>query len=100
MVSAETPVHKIGVVSVERASGGESRPVREIKSGATIAADWFNPLDRVANVLPSITSRAVVHGGAEQQSRRKADVVPLSGLGALLERLERGATGPPAGIRS
>ncbi len=60
----------------------------EIKSGATVASDWFDPLDRVARQLREITFKAVVHGGVERQSRRDAEVIPLTGLGELLERLD------------
>jgi hypothetical protein len=35
----------------------------EIKSGATVAADWFAPLEKVAAFLPRVRSRAIVCGG-------------------------------------
>ena len=60
----------------------------EIKSGATVASDWFDALDRIAGVLPRIGLRAVVYGGSERQTRRKGEVVPLAALGALLDRLD------------
>ena len=59
----------------------------EIKSGATVASDWFDSLNRVAKELPEIATKAVVYGGAERQSRRDGEVVPLSGLGGMLEEL-------------
>lgn len=61
----------------------------EIKSGATVASDDFNALNRIARVLPQISGKVVVCGGAKRQSRR--DVVPLAGLRAVLERFERSA---------
>ena len=61
----------------------------EIKSGATVASADFNALNRIARVLPQISGKVVVCGGAKRQSRR--DVVPLSGLRAVLERFERSA---------
>ena len=60
----------------------------EIKSGATVAPEWFDGLDRIAAVLPGIGVRAVVHGGLERQSRRGGEAVPLSALGELLARLD------------
>ena len=60
----------------------------EIKSGATVASDWFDGLDRVAKALPGIAARGIVYGGSDRQSRRGAEVVPLKGLGELLERFE------------
>ena len=61
----------------------------EIKSGATIASDYFNALNRIAKVLPQISGKMVVYGGADRQSRRDGEVVPLAGLGEVLERFER-----------
>ena len=62
----------------------------EIKSGATIASDYFNALNRIAKVLPQISGKVVVYGGADRQSRRDGEVVPLSGLDEMLEQFERG----------
>ena len=60
----------------------------EIKSGATVGSDWFDSLNRVAKQLSEIATGAVVYGGAERQSRRDGEVVPLTDLSELLERLE------------
>ena len=68
-------------------NGGGMRAI-EIKSGATVASDWFDPLDRIAKALPEIAARAVVYGGAERQSRRNGEVVPLTGLGEMLEQID------------
>ncbi|MCY3684296.1 MAG: ATP-binding protein [Gemmatimonadetes bacterium] len=62
----------------------------EIKSGATIASDYFNALNRIAKVLPQISGKVVVYGGTDRQSRRDGEVVPLAGLGEVLKRFERG----------
>ena len=61
----------------------------EIKSGATIASDYFNALNRIARVLPQISGKAVVYGGADRQSRRDGEAVPLAGLGEVLEQFDR-----------
>ena len=62
----------------------------EIKSGATIASDYFDALKRITKVLPQISSTAVVYGGADRQSRRDGEVVPLADLVEVLERFDRG----------
>ena len=59
----------------------------EIKSGSTIASDYFHALNRVAQLVPDITAKAVVYGGIARQSRSDCEVVPLADLGGLLERL-------------
>ena len=61
----------------------------EIKAGATIASDYFYALNRIAKVLPQISAKAVVYGGADRQSRQDGEVVPLADLGEVLERFER-----------
>lgn len=63
----------------------------EIKSGATVASNDFNALNRIAQMLPQISGKVVVCGGANRQSRRDGTVVPLAGLRAVLERFERSA---------
>ena len=60
----------------------------EIKSGATVASDWFVPLAKVANQLPAMTSRAVVYGGDQQQERQDTQIVTLAGLPNFLERID------------
>ncbi len=60
----------------------------EIKSGATIASDWFNSLNRVAKDLPDISDKVVVYGGSERQSRRDGEMVPLDSLSGILEHLD------------
>ena len=61
----------------------------EIKSGATIASDWFDALDRIAGLLPRVGLRAIVYGGSERQTRSKGEVVPLAALGEILDRLDQ-----------
>ena len=60
----------------------------EIKSGATIASDYFHALERVARSVPQISTKVVVYGGTVRQSRSAGDVVPFSELSDLLERFE------------
>ena len=67
---------------------GENICAIEIKSGTTVASDWFAAFDRVSQALPQISSRVVVYGGAERQSRQAGEVVPLADLSAALERFE------------
>ena len=60
----------------------------EIKSGSTVASDYFHSLNRVAELIPGVSTKAVVYGGAERQSRSDCEVVPLAGLAGVLERFE------------
>ena len=60
----------------------------EIKSGRTIASDWFGPTRRLAQSLPEVAAQAVVYGGDEPQTRSDAAAVPLAGLAGLLTALD------------
>ena len=61
----------------------------EVKSGQTIASDWFGPARRLAASLPEVTAQAVVYGGDETQTRSDATAVPLAGFAGLLATLDR-----------
>lgn len=67
---------------------GENICAIEVKSGTTVASDWFAAFDKVSRSLPQISSRVVVYGGTERQSRQVGEVVPLANLSAALERFE------------
>ena len=60
----------------------------EIKSGATIASDYFYSLNRVAELIPEVSTKAVVYGGTDRQSRSAGEVVPFADLYGALERFE------------
>lgn len=60
----------------------------EIKSGATIASDFFTSLKRVAKLVPDITATFVVYGGTERQSRSDCEVVSLADVGGALARFD------------
>ena len=62
----------------------------EIKSGATVTSDYMRSIDRVAALVPEVSWKAVVYGGDQGQSRTNCEIVPLSGLTALLQRSEPG----------
>ena len=68
----------------------------EIKSGRTIASDWFGPTRRLAESLPEVTAQAVVYGGDEPQERRDATAVPLAGFADLLTALDTLPAAPTA----
>ncbi len=59
----------------------------EIKSGTTVASDWFDTCERVARAVPGISGSAVVYGGNERQARSKGEVLPLKELGGFLQQL-------------
>ena len=60
----------------------------EIKSGATIAADFFDSIDTIAKLIPKISMKVVVYGGTDRQSRSAGEVVPFDDLYDALERFE------------
>ncbi len=68
-------------------TGRGIRPI-EIKSGATVASDFFTSLNRVGDMLTGAYGKTVVYGGAESQLRSDCEVVPLSGLCGVLDRSE------------
>ena len=67
---------------------GQEFAAFEVKSGATISSGFFGPLHRVAELVPNVTSKFVVYGGTERQTRSDSTVIPLANLGGTLERLE------------
>ena len=67
----------------------------EIKAGSTVNSDYFRSLNRVAELIPEVSAKAVVYGGTERQSRSDCEVVPLGGLREVLEGFEQLATLPP-----
>lgn len=69
-------------------SGAEVALV-EIKAGATVASDWFKPLDLLSDKLPSSpVTRALVYGGSEQQKRSQADIWRYCDVSALMNLIE------------
>jgi predicted AAA+ superfamily ATPase len=50
----------------------------EVKSGKTIAADFFDGLEEVAAILGSNPERVLVYGGDARQSRSNVTVLPWS----------------------
>lgn len=60
----------------------------EIKSGMTVASDWFKPLNKIAEDLPAITTKAVVYGGTEPQQRTTADVIPWATFADYLRQID------------
>ncbi len=59
----------------------------EIKAGSTITSAYFDSLHRVAKLLPQISTKVVVYGGATSQPRSAGDVVRLSDLNKTLRGL-------------
>lgn len=69
---------------------GQNIGAFEIKSGATISSSFFNALKKVSELLPQISTRTVVYGGAEQQFRRDGQAVPLHALPEVLSQMDNG----------
>ena len=60
----------------------------EVKSGATVSSDYFVSLNRVAELVPNISAKTVVYGGAAHQIRSDCEVMPLGELPGALNRFE------------
>ncbi len=67
---------------------GSGVRANEIKSGATVASDYFTAINRVGELLPGVSGKTVVYGGTDSQLRSDCEVVPLSGLAGVLGRSE------------
>ncbi len=67
---------------------GSGTAAIEIKSGATINPDFFSALNRVAELVPDVSVRAVVYGGRQGQSRSAGEALPFTDFPALLDRLD------------
>lgn len=61
----------------------------EIKSGATVASDWCRSLDQVAGLVPRISAKAIVYGGASRQIRNDCEIAPFADVGQLLRWLDK-----------
>ena len=60
----------------------------EAKSGSTVASDYFTAINRVGELVPDVSAKTVVYGGAARQSRSDCEVVPLAELAGSLERFD------------
>lgn len=61
----------------------------EIKAGATVASDWFKPLELLSGKLSRPpAARALVYGGSEPHKRSHADVWRYCDVAALMNRIE------------
>ena len=65
----------------------------EVKSGATVAQDWFRPLERVAQRVPGVTEQTIVYGGDRAMAWRDVGIVPLDELAEALTSFD--AAGQP-----
>jgi len=62
----------------------------EVKSGSTVASDYCDSLNRVADLIPEVAAKTAVYGGTTSQSRGDCDIVPLARLNEAIRRLEAG----------
>ena len=60
----------------------------EVKSGSTVASDYFTSINRVGDLVADVTAKSVVYGGTARQSRSDCEVVPLDEFAGLLERFD------------
>ena len=62
----------------------------EIKAGATVSSEYFSGLNRVSDIVPEITSKAVIYGGTETQLRSDALVSPFGSMSNVLNGFDAG----------
>ena len=68
----------------------------EVKSGATLASDWWRPLDRFRNLFPQqVRERVLVYDGDWTGVRQGVEVTNVLGFASTLARLEERAGAPP-----
>ena len=67
---------------------GDKTCAIEVKAGATVTSNYFDALNRVADLLPEVTGKVVVYGGMDRQSRSAGEVVPLNRLGNALDEFD------------
>lgn len=72
---------------LEAAAGTVAIEVK-VKSGMTIASDYFASLNRIVELIPSIPKKVVVYGGTERQSRSAGEIVPFAELQRFIARIE------------
>jgi predicted AAA+ superfamily ATPase len=61
----------------------------EMKSGQTVASDFFSGLDYWRERIPGKNFSAwLVYGGSQRQNRRNTTVLPWNGLDPLLDALK------------
>ena len=71
---------------------GHGMSAIEIKSGETVASDYFDSLNRVAKLVPEIFTKALVYGGTSRQFRSAGEIVPVADLCGVLARFEASQT--------
>lgn len=65
---------------------GEKLIAVEMKSGQTIASDFFRSLDTWSRLTGSARARSwLVYGGSERQSRPQAEVLPWRDIDQLVQ---------------
>jgi predicted AAA+ superfamily ATPase len=76
--------HEVDVI----ADHGQRLMPIEIKSGQTVAGDWFRDLQRWMELAGTVAeSPTLVYGGHTGQERTAATVVPWTGIGRLAEEV-------------
>ncbi len=61
----------------------------EIKSSATPSSRYFKSLNRIAEIVPEVKSKAVIYAGSVRQSWTMGEISPISGLKDVLDSFEQ-----------
>ncbi len=67
---------------------GQGIAAIEVKSGLTIASDSFRALNRVAELVPNVSTKMIVYAGSARYARSHSEIVPLDEFGGMIERVE------------
>lgn len=68
---------------------GPAVAAAEIKAGATIAADWFKPLEMLASKLTDTqVACALIYSGSERQKRGNTEIWRYSDVAEMMSKIE------------
>ena len=67
---------------------GDGLTAIEAKAGYTVSSDHLKSLRKVSDLLPRVSSKVLVYGGSDRQSRSDCEIVPLRDFSSVLERLD------------
>ena len=67
---------------------GDGLTAIEAKAGYTVSSDHLKALRKVSDLLPRVSSKVLVYGGSDRQSRSDCEIVPLRDFSSVLERLD------------
>ena len=67
---------------------GDGLTAIEAKAGYTVSSDHLKSLRKISDVVPDVSSKVLVYGGPDRQSRSDCEIVPLRDFSGVLERID------------